>query len=292
MNRAHWPKVLLILLLLVSRAVAAEPVSVAAIVAACDQYHYAEALRLSETLAVTTDTAEVARYRGIALGKLGRWPEAVAALEHAVEKQPADASLLVDLANAQGQVALSSGLYGKFTGARKAGATLERAVALAPDNLEARSGLFLFCINVPAVAGGGREKAQAQLAEIERLSPLDARIGRAELANADKDYAQALALFAAIQCDYPQEFRAFYAYGRIAAVTGREPDAGLASLKQCLTLRSNLRLPGLPGVHLRMGDILRKRGDLAGARRAYQESLAIFPEYPSARDALAALDKS
>jgi tetratricopeptide (TPR) repeat protein len=271
---------------------ATEPGSLAPIVAACDQYHYAEALRLGDVLAATTDTAEVARYRGIALGKLGQWPEAVATLEHAVEKQPADAGLLVDLANAQGQLALTSGLYGKFTGARQAGATLERAVALAPENLEARSGLFLFYINVPGIAGGGREKAFAQLAEIERLSPLDARLGRAELANADKDYVRAFALFASIQHDYPQEFRAFYAYGRIAAVTGREPEAGLASLRQCLTLRSNLRLPGLPGVHLRMGDILRKRGDLAGARRAYQDSLALFPEYPSAREALAALDKS
>lgn len=286
------PLLLLASLLLLSPLRAAEPASLAAIAAACDRYHYAEALKLSETLAVTADTPELARYRGIALGKLGRWPEAAVVLEGASARAPGDIDLLVDLANAQGQQALGSGLFGKFTGARKAAATLERAVAQAPGSVEARSGLFLFYLNVPAVAGGGRDKALAQLAEIERLSPLDARLGRVEVANADKDYAQAFALLAALQRDYPHEFRPFYVYGRIAAVTGREPDAGLASLQQCLTLRSNLRLPGLPGVHLRRGDILRKRGDLAGARKAYQDSLAIFPEYPSAREALAALDKT
>jgi len=263
-----------------------------AAIAACGQYRYREAVKMIDAIPSGKITAEALRYRGVALGKMGRWEEANATLERARAMEPDSVDVLLDLANAQGQYALASGPFGKLSGARKAKATLEQAVALAPNSVDARNGLYGFYLNVPAIVGGGRDKALAQLVEIERLDPVTARLCRAELAYADKDFARAFAIYREVQRTHPDDYRAYYGLGRIAALSGKELESGLASLRRCATMTSPLRLPGLPGVHLRMGDILRHKGDIAGARAAYQESLRVLPEYTFAREELAKLKKS
>lgn len=265
-------------------------VDLSAVIRACEAYRFAEAVQLLERSEVGV-TAEGLRYRGIALGKMGRWEEAVAALERAAGMAPANVEVLIDLAAAQGNLALVSGPLGKFNGARKARASLERAVALAPGNLDARSGLFAYYLNVPGIVGGDREKSLGQLAELERLDVVSGKLARAELALADKDYARAFALYREVQQSHPGEHRAFYGFGRVAALSGRELDAGLACLRRCLALAAPWRTPGTPGVYLRIGDILKRQGDVAGARAAYQESLRVLPEYPFARKALEQLGK-
>jgi tetratricopeptide (TPR) repeat protein len=278
--------------LLWSASVLPAPASeLSAVLEACRQYRYREVVQQLEALPASLQSAATWRYRGIALGKIARWEDANAALERAAELAPTDVEVLIDLANAQGQLALTAGPLGKFSGARKARASLEKAVELAPNHVDARNSLFGFYLNVPALAGGGRDKAVAQLAAIEQLDPVSGKLARAELAYSDKDYTRAFALYREVQQSHPEEYRAFYGFGRIAALSGRELDAGLVSLRRCLELTSPLRLPGTPGVHLRIGDILRQKGDRDGARAAYRQSLSVLPDYTFARTALADLDR-
>jgi tetratricopeptide (TPR) repeat protein len=264
----------------------ARPDPLPAILAACGEYRYREVVRMIDALAPAALDPGLLRYRGLALMKMGRWEESVQTLERAAAAAPEDVEIQVDLAGAYGQLALASGPFGKISAGRKSRLALERAVALGPGNVDARNGLFGFYLNVPAIAGGGRDKALAQLAEIERLDPIAGRVGRAEVAYADKDYARSLAIYREVQRAHPGDFRGFYGFGRVAALSGQELTEGLAALRRCLTMTAPLRMPGWPGVYLRIGDILRRQGDRSGAREAYRASLKILPEYPFAREEL------
>lgn len=282
MSRHYFLRLLLIICPVVCHAQPTEALESAR--AAYTAYRYHDALRtLDEAPREVAHTAAAWRIRGLALGRLGQWDESVTALAQAHALAAADVTILVDLAGAQGQAALTSGPFGKFTGARRTRALLEQAVAMDPDHVDARAGLFSYYLQAPGIVGGGRAKALEQLAALERLDATAALLAQAEVAWADDDASAALAGYRLAQEQAPADFRAHYGFGRLAALSGEQLDAGLASLRTALTLPAHPRTPGLPGVYLRMGDIHRRLGDIKAARAAYEESLRIDPFYRFAR---------
>lgn len=84
---------------------------------------------------------------------------------------------------------------------KKGRAALERAIALDPDNLDARTTLLQFLLQAPGFVGGSRDGAREQAREIERRDPQRGLLARLDVAIAGgkKDelrtvYADALPL--------------------------------------------------------------------------------------------------
>jgi hypothetical protein len=95
----------------------------------------------------------------------------------------------------------SLGAIGKVKRGR---AAVERAIALDPDNLEARSTLMQFLLQAPGIVGGSRDGARAQAREIERRDRPRGLLARLEVATAGRKkdeilgvYTDALPLLAA-----------------------------------------------------------------------------------------------
>jgi Flp pilus assembly protein TadD len=55
--------------------------------------------------------------------------------------------------------------------------------------------------------------------------------------------------------------------------------------------REDLENPSLAAAHFRLGNILQKKGDKAGARNEYETALKIDPKQNLAREALAKLKR-
>jgi tetratricopeptide (TPR) repeat protein len=92
----------------------------------------------------------------------------------------------------------SLGAIGKV---KKGRAALERAIALDPDNLDARTTLLQFLLQAPDFVGGSKDGAREQAREIERRDPQRGLLARLDVAIAGgkKDelrtvYADALPL--------------------------------------------------------------------------------------------------
>lgn len=64
----------------------------------------------------------------------------------------------------------------------------ERAVALDPKNLEARSDLMEFYLDAPSSFGGGIDKAQVQAEAMAKLDPAKGHWARARIAEKQKQY--------------------------------------------------------------------------------------------------------
>lgn len=226
------------------------------------------------------------------LGQLAnRRDDPETALTHfaaAVAAAPAVGRHQHGLGDTYGRLAQRAPLLSKFGLAKKCLAAYQRAVELEPGNVEFRQSLFEFYRQAPAVAGGGGEKAEAQAAAIKEIDPLRGRIAYAALYAGEKKYDRAFAEFDEVLRTNPDDYAALYQFGRLAAMTGQQIDRGIAALRRCLGLPvpTAASSPGHAAVHWRLGQLLEKKSDPAGARGAYEAALQLDPKFNPAAEAL------
>ncbi len=211
---------------------------------------------------------------------------AIAAAEKAAELAPASGDYQRQLGDAYGFAAQKAGMLSKMGLAKKCGAAYEKAVALDPANLDARSSLLGYYQNAPSMMGGGMDKAHAQAAEIRKLDANRGRLAYATLYAADKKFAEAFTQLEEALKATPENYAALYQFGRLAAITGERIDRGLEALKQCLTLPPPPNTPGHAAAQWRIGNLLEKKNDPAGARTAYEAALKFDPKFTQAADSL------
>jgi tetratricopeptide (TPR) repeat protein len=250
---------------------------------------YAEAQTLFRILhARAPDDPEV----NFHLGRLALWfddsARSVAYLEAAVARAPADARFQHALGDACGLTAQRANVFTRLSWAHRCRTAYLRAVELEPGNVDYRWSLMNYYEQAPHIAGGGLDRAYAEAAEIRRLDPVSGRIARANVDVAAHKYDRAFAEFEAMLRTQPDDFVALYQLGRCSAVSGERLGAGLAALRRCLQLRppAGEGQPKYVNVHFRMGNILEKMGDAAGARAEYEEALRENPEFRAAKDAI------
>jgi tetratricopeptide (TPR) repeat protein len=226
------------------------------------------------------------------LGRLALWfddaNDAFAHLERAAASAPQDARIQNALGDAYGLMAEKAGLLAKFGWARRCLAAYQRAVQLAPDNAAYRWSLVGYYCMAPSFAGGGHDKALAQAAAIRKIDPMGGRIAFATLYLADKKTDAAFAEFETVLRDTPDDFLALYHIGRCAALSGEQLDRGAMALRRCLRLTppEGDGMPTPASVHFRLGNILEKQGDRAGAEVEYAMALHEQPDFRPAKIAL------
>ncbi len=247
-----------------------------------NSHHYTEArVRFAQLAAERPNDIELDFY----LGRLAWWfdddHEAVMHLERAAHNAPQDARIQNALGDAYGLEALDAGLLAKFGWAKKCLTAHELAVRLAPENLACRRGLLGYYILAPVIAGGGYGKAFAQAAAIRELDAMAGRVAFATLYLAEKKNGAAFAEFDAVLRTAPDDFLALYHVGRCAALSGEQLDRGAAALRRCLHLTppEGDGLPTEASIHYRLGNILEKQGNPAGAEVEYAVASRKQPDF-------------
>jgi tetratricopeptide (TPR) repeat protein len=128
-----------------------------------------------------------------------RWDAAVPECERAVDLNGNSSVNQLWLGRAYGEKAEHSSWLSAIGLAKKTHAAFEKAVALDPQNVEARSDLSEYYIEAPGFLGGGTDKAAAQANIVEKLEPATAHWIRARIAehqnrnaDAEQEYKKAL----------------------------------------------------------------------------------------------------
>jgi tetratricopeptide (TPR) repeat protein len=251
---------------------------------------------------------------------------AVPLLEKCVAAEPDNSKFHQWLGRAIGLQAAQNGITSSLLGIRKVKAELEKAIVLDAMNLEARQDLAILYKALPGMLGGSNAKAAEQVAFIRRHDPAFAAQLDGDFLAGEKKYDAALAAYAdsahlhprpvihvrislvhqqrkewdkafaaldqalAIDANYPF---ALYQVGRTAALSGQQLDRGEKCLRTYLAmpLREDLENPSLAAAHYRLGNILEKKGDSAGAQAEYEMSVKIDPKQKEAKAALAKLKR-
>ena len=271
--------------------------------------------------------AEESYRRGRSLYAEGRYEEAEKAFAKALALAPSTSRYAQWLGRAYGLEAQNAGLFSRPGYATRSRDAMEKAVALDPDNVGARSDLAAYYHAAPSLLGGGLAKAQAQVAEIARRDPYLGRVRAGDLLVDDgkypdaeteylaavaldprrpqarerlgyfytegKLYAKAFAQYDTLLAADPGQLHALYGLGRLAALTGQRQAEGEAALRHFLDKyqADPDEGPQPARAHYFLGRLLAARGDKAGARAEFESALRLKPKLDEARKALDALDK-
>lgn len=282
------------------------------------------AISLALVSLVAADDVSALYRRAQELMRQQQFAAAVPLLEKCVAAEPANSKFHQWLGRALGLEAAQNGITSSVFTIRKVKAELGKAIELDPMNLEARQDLAILYRAAPGFLGGSNAKAAEQIAFIRRHDPALAAQLEGDFLAADKKYDAALTSYQdsaklnprpmiqvrisllhqqkkewnqafaaldralALAADYPF---ALYQVGRTAALSGEQLDRGEKSLRTYLALpvREELENPSIAAAHFRLGNILEKKGNTAGAREEYETALKIDPKQKLAREALAKL---
>jgi tetratricopeptide (TPR) repeat protein len=253
--------------------------------------------------------------------RAGKVDEAVAGGEALVRQFPSCGPCQVAVGAAYGAKAQKASVFTQLSWAKKCRGAFTRAIELEPASLEARFSLFQYDVNVPGFAGGGLDRARADVETIAKLSPSAGRLAggmvkekEKDLAGAEKEYRAAVATepvdtralrtlasflqrqkrvdeaFEALRAylaRHPADAAALYQVGRLSASTGSNPEEGLASLDSFLQAPPGENLPTAADAWYRKGQILLGQGKKAEARASFERSLKEFPGHAGATEELA-----
>jgi tetratricopeptide (TPR) repeat protein len=224
------------------------------------------------------------------------------------KREPQSSLAQLWLGRVYGRQAIAANVFTKLSWAGKCREAWETAVKLDPSNIDARFDLLGYYLQAPGIAGGGRDKAEATLPEIDALHASFGELARGQIAASQKDLVAARRHFeAAVAADpesnrarnalanlhlsekrnaearavwlqlmeiKPADAYATYQLGKMAAVTGEELEAGLAHLDAFLLMAETPEELSKAAAHWRRGQILVKLGRTDEARAALQLATA------------------
>jgi tetratricopeptide (TPR) repeat protein len=239
-----------------------------------------------QVLAAEPDNAEAAYHLGKLALMRNEQEEAVKWLEKATALSARSSPYFKALGDAYGLSAQKAGLLYKPDFARKSLTAYEKSVALDPLSVSARDALYDFYRQAPAIAGGSLDKARAQAREIQKLDVLRGTLDLVELSVADKNYEEAFQTLEDFRRHHSETLDAAYQIGRVAALSGRRLDGGVAMLKEYLAHTPDDNQPPLWAAHWRLGQIFEKQGNPAAARAEYAAALKLNPTQPQLVEAM------
>jgi tetratricopeptide (TPR) repeat protein len=264
--------------------------AMAAAMALVKAKRYPEAREALEKIVVANPTNAAACHElGLLLKRRNdseAFEQALKWLAKAAELEPNNPRYLGDFGGTSLQFASRSNSFSAATKGRDA---MEKAIAIDPNYLDAREGLFHFYQRAPWPLGSSA-KATRQLEEIGKRDPdLATVLGVVSKTNA-KDYGSAFRMCDEVLAKKAANYVALYHYGRTAAISGQNVERGLECLKQCLTIDPPTPAsPSQSAVWQRIGNLHEKCQRIAEARAAYETALKLEPTNSQAAEALAKL---
>ena len=240
--------------------------------------------------------------------------------EAATRLDPRNATYFLWLGRALGREAQQANVLRQPGLAKKTKAAWERAIALDPDNLDARADLIQYYVQAPGFLGGSKEKALEQAEEIRKRNALrgylelgalyerDKRLADAEKAYlgaaaepSDRhvgkyrlgvfyqntgEFEKAFDLFEAMVAADASEYGALFQIGKTGAMSGQRLARATEALEAYLRTTPGRNDPSLAAAHWRLGMIHERLQDKERARAEYETALRLDPAFKPATESL------
>lgn len=210
-------------------------------------------------------------------------------LEKAGAAEPSNAEFALWLGRAYGRRAETSNPLSAAGQASKAHRYLERAVQLAPNNVEAMADLFDYYLDAPGFLGGGADKAAVLAKRMAALQPAEGYAAEAKLAEKRKEYGVAEIDLQQAVAAAPRQIGKLIELARLLTRQGRyqEADKAIQNAEQIA--------PDSPRLMYAKADLLiQTKRNLPEARKLLQRYLSsdLTPDDPPRADAQKLLVKA
>jgi tetratricopeptide (TPR) repeat protein len=250
---------------------------------------------------------------------LGDWNRGIDNCEKAVSLAPSNSLYHLWLGRIYGEKADTVNFMSAASLAGKVRDQFEKAVQLNPHSADARTDLAEFYLEAPGIVGGGRDKAEAQAAALDKLNPSKADWVRGRLAEKKKDYATAEKEYrAAIDASHGGandwlNLALFYRHvGRLSemedainhAAAARMDEPGVLvegadnliragrnfpeAIRMLRRYLAEFKVEEAPAfkAHYLLGTVLEKQGNKQAAAAEYMAALALAKDFSRARQGL------
>jgi tetratricopeptide (TPR) repeat protein len=280
---------------------------------------------LQGKLTATPNDAESYNLMCRAYFSLGNWDRGIPYCEKSVKLAPNNSNYHLWLGRIYGEKADRASWFTAAGLAGKVRSEFETAVKLDPGNVDARTDLAEFYLEAPGIVGGGRDKAEAQANELDKLDPAKADWVRGrtaehnkELATAEKEYRAAIEVSHGSALSWLNLALFFRSHNRLDEMedairhasaaqtghsevlvdaaetlnrTGRNTPTAIELLRRYLASSSTVEAAPAFKAHYLLGTLLEKQGDKQAAAQEYREALAMAKSYSAAQDALNRLNR-
>lgn len=130
--------------------------------------------------------------------------EALEWFEKALAKKSDSPLFTMWVGNALGRMAQNASVFKKAGYAKKCIAHYEKAIELDPTFIPARFRAIDFYVEAPGMVGGGRDKAETQVEEIESIDPKEAYMARGIIHSFFKEEDALVANYESAIASYPE----------------------------------------------------------------------------------------
>jgi len=243
-----------------------------------------------------------------------RWDDAIDSCNRAVQIDGKNSNYHMWLGRAYGKKAQRVSFMAAYKLAKLIRVEFETAASLDPKNGAALSDLGEYYTDAPSVLGGGHAKAEGIARQLDGFDPVRALELRAEIAEANKDYADAEKILRTkISASHSSaqswmDLGSFYGRterwdemvaalesGAVAAdkdhgpaladgaatlmKTGREPKLAIEWMRAYLASDALSEEQPAFAVHARLGTLLNQQGDHQGAQKEFAAARALAKDY-------------
>jgi tetratricopeptide (TPR) repeat protein len=227
---------------------------------------------------------------GRVLIEQGASGDAVDWLEKAVKVNGKSASHHMWLGHALREETQKAGSLRQPFLARRMKTEYEQAVALDPTLVDARHWLVMFLMNAPAMMGGSVEKAREHANAIVPLDSARGHVDLAQIAEHEKDYAGAIAIYEQLLKVKPDYVNAHLSIGRVSIRSLKDYDRGENEVRFWLDHQpKDAAAVNIANAHYLLGVVHEQRGRRDQAKAEYQAAVAANPKHEDAKKALGAV---
>lgn len=249
----------------------------------------------------------------------GRLDDAVRECQTAVNQSPNSSEYHLWLARALGDKADHASIFSAYGMAKQVRNHFELAAKLDPGNVDALTDLGEFYVEAPGIVGGGVDKAQQLVNQLESKNASRAHWLKARIAEHNKNFSTAEAEYKkaietgtnvpeawvnlagfyrkrnnidaavdavrnAIKADSKHDAVLVDAAGLLQRMN-RDPQLAIHTLQ--LYLASPNKAEGAPAfqAHVMLGQLLKQQGDNTGAQKEFAAALALAHDYAPAKKA-------
>jgi len=252
---------------------------------------------------------------------LEQWDRAASECEKAVDLDRENAEYHLWLGRALGEKAGRASFLSAYSLGKRVRDEFEESVRLNPRSAESLGDLGEFYYSAPSVVGGGTDKAEKVVAQLDRIEPARAHEMRGHIAEEHKDYGSAereykqavavaahpafqwgtLASFyrrrerwmdmesAAQSCMIAAEHDkhaavALYDAASVLIRTNRNPVLAAKMMESYLAASQKTEEAPAFVAHVRLGRLKEQMGDIEGAKRERASALALAHDYKPAQE--------